>query len=60
MTAYIDFLEKELEKIQEQAIKMSGTFPNIDLLVPRIPLNEIRKCRFKSQVEIIDIKKPIK
>ena len=31
---------------------MSATFPNLDLLVPRMPLQEIRKFRHKNQVEV--------
>ena len=38
MNAYIDFLEKEIEKISVQSVKMSATIPNLDLLVPRMPL----------------------
>ena len=52
MNAYIDLLEKEIVRINVQSIKMSATYPNLDLLVPRMPLQEIRKLRHKNQVEI--------
>jgi hypothetical protein len=52
MNAYIDLLEKEIDRIQLQSLKMSVSYPNIDLLVPRMPLQELRKLRQRAQVDI--------
>ena len=50
--AYIELIERELEKVHQQVIKLQGVVPNIEMLVILTPLAQIKKMRMKAQVDL--------
>ena len=50
--AYVTTLETELDKVHASVRKLASSVPNIDMLLPLTPIEQVKKLRQRAGAEV--------